>query len=354
MATRKFVSLLRSIRPELPYAPPSLPLLRRSVHTRPPLEYDLDEGLPPFLSPEALKTIAIDYQDGLLERLNDEVRGTDWENASVVGTVIGTASIRERIMAFNYASEALNNSFFLSALSTKPDRYTSPSPTRDLHRAITISSNLSTSTTNYGEPALPPNPFGSLAGLKSHFSAAAMGMVGSGWIWLVMDGRKNLGVLGTYGAGTVLVQSRQQRGVEFVLGEDESRKEGKGEGSKLGSSADVQSRTSSSSSGSNRNSPPSAARPFSTSAQVQSAYRPLGVQTNATQVGNDIYPLLNLSIHEHAWLRDYGVWGKEEYVRNFWEVVDWRVVQDRFDKYVRNLGGRNETGGPGRNALGYF
>lgn len=74
-------------------------------------------------------------------------KGTDWENASVVGTVIGTASIRERIMAFNYASEALNNSFFLSALVCSSHRSLLPHPlkweklnavneTRPLHLTI--------------------------------------------------------------------------------------------------------------------------------------------------------------------------------------------------------------------------
>lgn len=50
------------------------PTLRR-IHTLRPLPYDIDEGLGNFLSPEALKTVAHEYQLGLLERLNEEVAG---------------------------------------------------------------------------------------------------------------------------------------------------------------------------------------------------------------------------------------------------------------------------------------
>jgi hypothetical protein len=48
--------------------------LRRNHTLRPP-PYEIDGGLGDFLSPEALRTIACDYQQGLLQRLNEEVAG---------------------------------------------------------------------------------------------------------------------------------------------------------------------------------------------------------------------------------------------------------------------------------------
>lgn len=42
--------------------------------------------------------------------------GTASQNASVVQTVINTATDRNQVLAFNLASEALNNSYFLSRL----------------------------------------------------------------------------------------------------------------------------------------------------------------------------------------------------------------------------------------------
>lgn len=48
----------------------------RNAHIRRELAYPIEKGLGEFLPPAALKTLAVEYQDGLLQRLNDEVRGT--------------------------------------------------------------------------------------------------------------------------------------------------------------------------------------------------------------------------------------------------------------------------------------
>lgn len=45
------------------------------LHTRVPLPYELESGLSPFLSTKALKVVARDWQQGVLERLNVLVRG---------------------------------------------------------------------------------------------------------------------------------------------------------------------------------------------------------------------------------------------------------------------------------------
>jgi Fe-Mn family superoxide dismutase len=54
---------------------PSSWLTRRYIHKKKNLSYPIEEGVGDFLPPAALKIIAVDYQEGLLERLNDEVRG---------------------------------------------------------------------------------------------------------------------------------------------------------------------------------------------------------------------------------------------------------------------------------------
>lgn len=51
-----------------------IPKLRR-IHTLPRLPYSVENGLGNFLSPKALRTIAIEYQGGLLTRLNELVQG---------------------------------------------------------------------------------------------------------------------------------------------------------------------------------------------------------------------------------------------------------------------------------------
>ena len=123
-------------RPSSVLFPPRSHFGRRNIHKPIPLPYSIEHGLGNFLPPAALQTL-VDYQDGLLSRLNEEVRGesskfynhlapmtffrftadTKQENhASVVHTAIKYANQRKRTLAFNYAVLALNNSFFLSQL----------------------------------------------------------------------------------------------------------------------------------------------------------------------------------------------------------------------------------------------
>lgn len=116
-------------------APTRVARLRlRHIHQRKELPYPIEEGLGTFLPPHALKMVAQDYQHGLLERLNNEVRGeypprrlcgarvltshagTRLENKSVVQTIINAARDPNMVLEFNYACEALNNSFFLENL----------------------------------------------------------------------------------------------------------------------------------------------------------------------------------------------------------------------------------------------
>jgi len=112
---------------------------KRRIHRKPALHFDATDGIQPFLSEKALNTIG-QYQDGLLSRLNDVVKGgplliseksclrdltcnsagTPSESSSVVQTIINTASERSQALAFNYASEALNTSYFLSKLVSLP------------------------------------------------------------------------------------------------------------------------------------------------------------------------------------------------------------------------------------------
>ena len=47
----------------------------RALHQRKQLSYPVEEGLGSFLPPHSLKMLAEDYQQGLLDRLNDQIRG---------------------------------------------------------------------------------------------------------------------------------------------------------------------------------------------------------------------------------------------------------------------------------------
>lgn len=47
----------------------------RNIHQRRSLLYPIEDGLGEFLPPAALKAVAVDYHEGLLQRLNEEVQG---------------------------------------------------------------------------------------------------------------------------------------------------------------------------------------------------------------------------------------------------------------------------------------
>lgn len=48
---------------------------KKHLHTLNPLPYDVDAGLGDFLTPRALRMVAVDYQQGLLDRLDEQVKG---------------------------------------------------------------------------------------------------------------------------------------------------------------------------------------------------------------------------------------------------------------------------------------
>ena len=55
----------------------------------------------------------------------------------------------------------------------------------------------------------------------------------------------------------------------------------------------------------------------------------LGMVKLLRSAGDDLGLLMCFSVHEHAWMSaGLGVWGREEYLKRFWSVVDWRKVSD--------------------------
>jgi len=52
-----------------------LAFVQRALHSRVPLDYPIEAGVGNFLSPKALNTVAVDWQDGLLNKLNTLTRG---------------------------------------------------------------------------------------------------------------------------------------------------------------------------------------------------------------------------------------------------------------------------------------
>ncbi|KAF8826417.1 hypothetical protein HHX47_DHR5000277 [Lentinula edodes] len=407
--------------------PPLTPPTTRSLHTPKPLPYDPSLGLGDFLPPPALHVVAVEYQKGLLDRLNEEVRGTEMSDMSVMQTIVSSATDRTKVLAFNYASLALNNHFFL-------DNLRPPTPPYASHQHL-ISPTLS---------AEIRAQHGSLAQLKSSFSAAATGLFTSGYVWFVTDAAGNTGVVPTFGPGSVLVRSQMYMGYLKGLGGESGKGTGRegregreggvgggvgresggggiGEGPDVGVGAVLRgafgrgdpleeddpyygewvkelegmqkeattgedlgggatataengedaenngeenggegeeddfltryttppttlshpttfnlltsSSPSSPTSTSSSPTPPPLSTSPSASSRPRSTTRSQSLTLTAT-AGDTLYPLFCVSVHEHAWLSaGYGVWGKERWVRGFWDVVDWGKVSRAYEYF---------------------
>ncbi|KAF6762899.1 Manganese/iron superoxide dismutase [Ephemerocybe angulata] len=327
MASTSSLRLLSRNLKRCSVAAPRSTFCSRSLHQRRALLYPESEGLGNFLPSEALKT-AIEWQDGLLERLNEEVKDTPLESQTVVQTVLETATQRENTLAFNYASLALNNSFFLDNIK--------PPPAHALNHEHEISQDLAAAINKH---------YGSIRQLKSSYSAAALGMSNNGWVWFVSDGMGVLGVLPTLGPGTLLVQSRTYMANEqgLILGDSYAQAQGTSEPSSSPTPTDPLPGVAPSSPASGVSSPisPRPTEPgrrfaHSGSGVIFGAYKPAGLHSPQTptirNVGEVLYPLFCVPVFEHSWIQKYGVWGKEPWLQQLWPVVDWAKVSESYKR----------------------
>ncbi|KAF8211516.1 Manganese/iron superoxide dismutase [Mycena galopus ATCC 62051] len=325
-----------------------------------PLPYNVEDGLGDFLPPPALEAVAMEYQLGLLARLTDEVRHTEIEDASVTQIIISTAPFQEKTLAFNYASLALNNSYFLGQLTPNPADAQEAAISEDLYKQINMD-------------------HGGLEQLKSAFSAAAMGMFTSGWVWLVTDKYGSTSILPTFGPGTLLVRSRTYAAKDLPslyhempadpFAWDRSQRyigkyladwgmDGRGKVPPVLNPRDITQLFVGDADDTPRPPPPRATNmPRQTrSLHTSSSWarqaagwmdsRPASLDeasaqgprspVDALHVGEVLYPLLCLSVQEHAWISaGYGIWGKEAWLREFWNVVNWRQIGESYDYILK-------------------
>lgn len=174
-------------------------------------------------------------------------------------------------------------------------------------------------------------------------SAAALGMSTNGWVWLVQDANGSLGVVPTFGPGTVLVRNRLNRSPFFspLVGEEmpDPRLFPQDEGSPSPTatsplSGNTVRRTHDAPTDKSRNPP---TRSFNQAPSYSPGTLNIFSQHIAdfSKIGDVLSPLFCISVHEHAWLSSgYGVWGKEEYLKRFWSVLDWAKVSRTSDHWL--------------------
>jgi len=134
-----------------------------------------ENSLEPFISAETLQYHYGKHHAGYVNKLNELIKGTEYENMSL------SSIIRDADGAvFNNAAQVFNHTFYWNSLSGVKS-----APSGKLLLKI-------------------DDDFGSVDALKKEFIEAGATLFGSGWVWLVREPKGRLKVIKTENAKTPL------------------------------------------------------------------------------------------------------------------------------------------------------
>jgi Fe-Mn family superoxide dismutase len=138
------------------------------AHSLPDLPYDYN-ALEPHIDEQTMRIHHTKHHQTYVDRLNDAVKGTDLENSDVEAILRDFSSVPDNIKTpvRNHAGGHANHSLFWTIMGPNGGG----APSGDVASAI-------------------DGAFGSFEEFKAKFTAAAAGVFGSGWAWLVWTGGK--------------------------------------------------------------------------------------------------------------------------------------------------------------------
>jgi Fe-Mn family superoxide dismutase len=142
------------------------PAQAATPHILPPLPY-ADTALDPVITARTMGFHYGKHHRGYVNNLNKLVAGTDYADMPLQKIIIRTAGRPDKKAIFNNAAQAWNHAFYWQSL--KPNG--GGEPPAALKQQIEAS-------------------FGTVAACKQELAGAAMSQFGSGWAWLVLDGKK--------------------------------------------------------------------------------------------------------------------------------------------------------------------
>ncbi len=131
----------------------------------PNLPYE-KKALEPYISEKTLEFHHGKHHQGYVNNLNALIENTDFLQKNLETVIKETFGKPDKVGIFNNAAQVWNHTFYWHSI--KPNGGGSPS--------AKIS-------------ALIDSSFGSLGALKDEFSKAAAGQFGSGWAWIIYDGK---------------------------------------------------------------------------------------------------------------------------------------------------------------------
>lgn len=150
-----------------------------STHVLPPLPY-AENALEPVIKVETMRFHYEKHHKGYVDNLNKLIAGTEYADLSLEKIISSTVGRPDRTAIFNNAAQAWNHTFYWKSMRPKGGG----EPPASLKQRIEAS-------------------FGSVDGCKKELASAAVSQFGSGWVWLVLEG-KGLKVVKTANADVPL------------------------------------------------------------------------------------------------------------------------------------------------------
>jgi Fe-Mn family superoxide dismutase len=138
------------------------------AHTLPDLPYDYN-ALEPHIDEQTMRIHHTKHHQTYVDRLNDAIKGTDLESKDLEALLREFSSVPDdkKTAVRNHGGGHHNHSVFWTIMGPNGGG----TPTGDVASAIDAA-------------------FGSFETFKEKFTAAAVGVFGSGWAWLVSNGGK--------------------------------------------------------------------------------------------------------------------------------------------------------------------
>ncbi len=134
------------------------------MFTLPPLPW-AENALEPVISANTISFHYGKHHKTYVDNLNNLVKGTDYENASLEKIITETAGKADKAGLFNNAAQVWNHTFYWNSLKGNGGG----KPSGKLAQMIDAS-------------------FGGYDNFKKELSATSVSQFGSGWGWLVVDG----------------------------------------------------------------------------------------------------------------------------------------------------------------------
>jgi Fe-Mn family superoxide dismutase len=153
--------------------------LRRPRITLPPLPYP-ENGLEPYLSVRTLQLHHGKHHRGYVNQTNRLLAGTGLQKMPLADIINATADKPQKASLFNNAAQVYNHTFYWRSMQPKGGG----APEGQLRRAL-------------------ESTFGNLDNVAKAFEKTALGLFGSGWVWLAAQ-EQRLEIMATANADTPL------------------------------------------------------------------------------------------------------------------------------------------------------